>query len=100
MVKDKRDLLHLKDTYHLTDSALNAIFQYIRSTRKLYSLKKIERLKKRTNTSASVKFEYAVLKDRFVARKHEPKLEHFDTLNILFNMDGTKTCNYSDEERQ
>jgi hypothetical protein len=30
-LKDKRDLLHLKDTYHLTDSAFNAIFHFIQS---------------------------------------------------------------------
>ncbi|CAF4777851.1 unnamed protein product, partial [Rotaria sp. Silwood2] len=96
--KDKRDLLHLKDTYHLTDSALNAIFQYVRSKKKLYSLKEIERLRKETNkkfpiiytkTSAYVRFEYAVRTAIFVARKYEQKLEQFDILNIRFNMDGT-----------
>jgi hypothetical protein len=96
--KDKRDLLHLKDTYFLTDAALNAIFQYVRSKRKLYSLKEIERLRKKTNskfpilytkTSAYVRFEYAVRTAIFVARKYQQKLEEFDTLNIRFNMDGT-----------
>ncbi|CAF5216406.1 unnamed protein product, partial [Rotaria magnacalcarata] len=29
MTKDKRDLLHLKDTYYLTDTALKAIFEYV-----------------------------------------------------------------------
>ncbi|CAF5171095.1 unnamed protein product, partial [Rotaria magnacalcarata] len=29
MIKDKRDLLHLKDTYYLTDAALKAIFEYV-----------------------------------------------------------------------
>ncbi|CAF3937203.1 unnamed protein product [Rotaria sp. Silwood1] len=96
--KDKRDLLHLKDTYHLTDSALNAIFQYVRSKKKLYSLKEIERLRKETNKkfpiiytkiSAYVRFEYAVRTAIFVARKYEQKLEQFDILNIRFNMDGT-----------
>ncbi|CAF4317829.1 unnamed protein product, partial [Rotaria magnacalcarata] len=57
LVKDKRDLLHLKDAYYLTDCALNAIFQYMRTI--------------------------------FVARKHELKLDQFDTLTIRFNMDGT-----------
>ncbi|CAF1492503.1 unnamed protein product [Rotaria sp. Silwood1] len=98
MTKDKRDLLHLKDTYHLTDAALNAIFQYVRSHKKLYSLKEIERLRKKTNTkfpilftssSAYVKFEYAVRTAIFVARKHEMKLDQVDTLHIRFNMDGT-----------
>jgi len=98
MIKDKRDLLHLKDTYYLTDAALNAIFQYVRSKRKLCSLKEIERLRKKTNSkfpiiytkiSAYVKFEYAVRTAIFVARKYEQKLEQFDTLNIRFNMDGT-----------
>ena len=28
-MKDKRDLLHLKDAYQLTDTAFNAIFPYI-----------------------------------------------------------------------
>ena len=96
--KDKRDLLHLKDSYHLTDSAFNAIFQYIQGKRKVYSLKEIERVKKKTNTkfpilftasSANVKFEYAVRTAVFVARKYRPKLDQFDTLNIRFNMDGT-----------
>ncbi|CAF1523529.1 unnamed protein product, partial [Rotaria sordida] len=32
IIKDERDLLHLKDTYHLTDSAFNAIFKYIQKT--------------------------------------------------------------------
>ena len=98
MTKDKRDLLHLKDTYHLTDSAFNAIFQYIRNNRKLCLLKEIERLRKKTNskfpilftpTSAYVKFEYAVRTAIFVARKYETKLEQLDTLNICFNMNGT-----------
>lgn len=98
VIEDKRDLLHLKDTYNLTDCAFNAIFQYIRSKRKLCSLKEIERLRKKTNTkfpilftstSAYVKFEYAVRTAVFVARKYESKLEQFDTLNIRFNMDGT-----------
>ncbi|CAF1999488.1 unnamed protein product [Rotaria magnacalcarata] len=98
IIKDKRDLLHLKDTYYLTDCALHAIFQYMRSKKKLYSLKEIERLRKKTNTkfpilftstSAYVKFEYAVRTAIFVARKHELKLDQFDTLTIRFNMDGT-----------
>ncbi|CAF0854002.1 unnamed protein product [Adineta steineri] len=98
ILTDKRDLLHLKDTYHFTDSALKAIFQYIQSKKKLYSLKEIEKLRKQTNakfpilftsTSAYVKFEYAVRTAIFVARKYEPKLEQHDTLNIRFNMDGT-----------
>ena len=97
-MKDKRDLLHLKDAYQLTDTAFNAIFQYIRSKRKLYSLKAIRKLRKRTNekfpilfttTSAYVKFEYAVRTSVFVARKYRPKREQFDKLNIRFNMDGT-----------
>ncbi|CAF1376509.1 unnamed protein product, partial [Rotaria sordida] len=96
--KDKRDLLHLKDTYHLTDGAFNAIFQFIKSKKKLCSLAEIERLRIKTNskfpilftkTSAYVRFEYAVRTAIFVARKHEPKLEQFDTLNVRFNMDGT-----------
>lgn len=37
MSKDKRDLLHLKDMYYLTDSALKAIFQYVR-TKKIFFL--------------------------------------------------------------
>ncbi|CAF3453712.1 unnamed protein product [Rotaria sp. Silwood2] len=107
--KDKRDLLHLKDTYHLTDSALNAIFQYVRSKKKLYSLKEIERLRKETNkkfpiiytkTSAYVRFEYAVRTAIFVARKYEQKLEQFDILNIRFNMDGTLIGNKHIEYRQ
>ncbi len=32
--QDKRDFLHLKDTHFVTDSAMNAIFQYVRSKRK------------------------------------------------------------------
>ncbi|CAF1251246.1 unnamed protein product [Rotaria sordida] len=32
-MKDKRDLLHLKDTYHLTDSAFNAVVNFIRRTK-------------------------------------------------------------------
>ena len=97
-MKDKRDLLHLKDAYQLTDTAFNAIFQYIRNKRKLYSLKAIRKLRKRTNekfpilfttTSAYVKFEYAVRTAVFVARRYRPKLEQFDKLNIHFNMDGT-----------
>ena len=97
-MKDKRDLLHLKDAYQLTDTAFNAIFQYIRNKRKLYSLKAIRKLRKRTNekfpilfttTSAYVKFEYAVRTAVFVARRYRPKLEQFDKLNIRFNMDGT-----------
>ena len=88
----------MKDAYHLTDSAFNAVFHFIRSKKKLYSLTEIERLRKETNskfpisftkTSAYVKFEYAVRTAIFVARQHEPKLEQFDTLNIRFNMDGT-----------
>ncbi|CAF1657195.1 unnamed protein product [Rotaria magnacalcarata] len=31
MIKDKRDLLHLKDTHYLTDAALKAIFEYVQS---------------------------------------------------------------------
>ncbi|CAF1658774.1 unnamed protein product, partial [Rotaria magnacalcarata] len=98
MIEDQRDLLHLKDTYHLTDSAFNAIYQFIRSKRKLCSLKEIERLRKKpngkfpilfTSTSAHVKFEYAVRTAIFVARKYESKLEQFNILNIRFNMDGT-----------
>ncbi|CAF1539235.1 unnamed protein product [Adineta ricciae] len=96
--KDKRDLLHLKDTHHLTDSALKAIFQYVQSKKKLYSLSDIEALRKQTNakfpilftsTSAYVKFEYAVRTAIFVARKYDSTLEEHDTLNIRFNMDGT-----------
>ena len=96
--RDKRDLLYLKDTYHLTDSAFNAVYQFVKSKKKLYSLAEIERLRKETNfkfpiqytkTSAYVRFEYAVRTAIFVARKYEPKLENFDTLNIRFNMDGT-----------
>ena len=98
MIKVKRDLLHLKDSYHLTDCAFNAIFRFIRSKRKLCSLKEIERLRKKTNTkfpilftstSAYVRFEYAVRTAIFVARKYESKLEQFSTLSIRFNMDGT-----------
>ncbi|CAF4550230.1 unnamed protein product, partial [Rotaria socialis] len=98
MIKDKRDLLHLKDTYYLTDAALKAIFEYVQSKKKLVSLKEIERLRKKTNskfpilhtkTSAYVRFEYAVRTAIFVACKYEHKLDQFDTLNIRFNMDGT-----------
>ncbi|CAF1571574.1 unnamed protein product, partial [Adineta steineri] len=98
MIKDKRDLLHLKDTYYLTDAALKAIFGYVQSKKKIFSLKEIERLRKKTNskfpilhtkTSAYVRFEYAVRTAIFVARKYEQKLDQFDTLNIRFNMDGT-----------
>ncbi|CAF1547595.1 unnamed protein product [Adineta ricciae] len=98
MMKDKRDLLHLKDTHYLTDSALKAIVQYVQSKKKLFSIKEIERLRKRTNskfpiihtkTSAYVRFEYAVRAAIFVARKYEHKLDQFDMLNIRFNMDGT-----------
>ncbi|CAF4416023.1 unnamed protein product [Rotaria sp. Silwood2] len=97
-MKDKRDLLHLKDTYHLTDSAFNAIFHFIQNKKKLYSLSEIERLRKETNskfpiffttTSAYVKFEYAVRTAIFVAQYYEPNLEQFETLHIRFNMDGT-----------
>ncbi|CAF3290599.1 unnamed protein product [Rotaria sp. Silwood2] len=35
MIKDKRDLLHLKDSYHLTDAALNAIFHDIKSVKQI-----------------------------------------------------------------
>jgi len=96
--RDKRDLLYLKDTYHLTDSAFNAVYQFVKSKNKFYSLAEIERLREETNlkfpiqytkTSAYVRFEYAVRTAIFVARKYEPKLENFDTLNIRFNMDGT-----------
>ncbi|CAM4803893.1 unnamed protein product [Rotaria magnacalcarata] len=31
MIENQRDLLHLKDTDHLTDCAFNAIFQFIRT---------------------------------------------------------------------
>ncbi|CAF4093686.1 unnamed protein product, partial [Rotaria magnacalcarata] len=31
MIKDKRDLLHLKDTHYLTDAALKAIFEYVQT---------------------------------------------------------------------
>ena len=95
---DRRDLLHLKDSHHLTDSALKAIFQYVKSKKKIYSLNEIERLRKETNarfpilstkTSAYVRFEYAVRTAIFVARKFECDLEQLDTLNIRFNMDGT-----------
>ena len=95
---DKRDLLHLKDTNHFTDAALKAIFQYVKSKKKLYSLNEIERLRKETNakfpilstkSSAYVRFEYAVRTAIFVARKHQCNLEQCDTLNIRFNMDGT-----------
>ncbi|CAF2158076.1 unnamed protein product [Rotaria magnacalcarata] len=98
VIENQRDLLHLKDTYHLTDCAFNAIFQFIRSKRKLCSLKEIERLRKKTNgklpilftsTSAHIKFEYAVRTAIFVARKYESKLEQFNILNIRFDMDGT-----------
>ncbi|CAF3024272.1 unnamed protein product, partial [Rotaria sp. Silwood2] len=98
IIKEQRDLLHLKDTYHLTDSAFNAIFKYIHSKRKLCSLKQIERLRKNANskfpieytkTSAYVKFEYAVRTAIFVAQKYELKLDQVDKLNIRFNMDGT-----------
>ena len=98
ITKDKRDLLHLKDTYYLTDAALKAIFEYVQSKKKLFSLKEIERLRKKTNskfpilhtkTSAYVRFEYAVRTAIFVARKYEQKLDQFDILNIRFNMDGT-----------
>ena len=97
-MKDKRDLLHLKDAYQLTDTAFNATFRYIRNKRKLYSLRAIRKLRKRTNekfpilfttTSAYVKFEYAVRTAVFVARRYRPKLEQFDKLNIRLNMDGT-----------
>ena len=96
--QDKRDLLFLKDAYHLTDSAFNAVHQFIKSKKKFYSLSEIERLRKKTNakfpilftkTSAYVRFEYAVRTAIFVARKYEPKLEQLDALNIRFNMDGT-----------
>ena len=102
MIKDKRDLLQLKDAYCLTDCAFNAIFQYIQSKRKLCSIKEIERLRKKTNakfpilftsTSAYVKFDYAVRTAIFVARKYEFKLEQFGTINIRFNMDGTSIGN-------
>ena len=97
-MQDQRDLLHLKDTHHLTDSAFNAIFQYLQSKRKFYSLKEMERLRKKTNekfriivtsTSAYVKFEYAVRTAIFVARKYDLKLDQYKTLSIRFNMDGT-----------
>jgi hypothetical protein len=68
-IKDKRDLLHLKDTYHLTDCAFNAIFQFIQSKKKALFLNRVGRLRKETNskfpmlftkTSVYVRFEYAV----------------------------------------
>ena len=40
----KRELLHLKDTYHLTDCAFNAIVNFVQSKKKLFSLSEIERL--------------------------------------------------------
>ena len=95
---EKRDLLHLKDTYNLTDAALRAIFQYVETRKKIFSLTEIERIRKEINshypilsskTSARVKFEYAVRMAIFVARKHCFNLERFDTLHIRFNMDGT-----------
>lgn len=45
-MQDKRDLLHLKDTFHLSDTALNAIFQYIQQKKRIYSLREIELLRK------------------------------------------------------
>lgn len=97
-MKDKRDLLHLKDTFHLSDSALNAIFRYIQQKKKIYSLREIELLRKETNTrfpiistktSAFVEFSHAVRTALFVAEKYEPNLYQSDQLNIRFNMDGT-----------
>ena len=94
-MNDKRDLLHLKDIYDLTASAFTAIFHFIRSKKKLYSLTEIERLRKETNSkfpivftksSAYVRFEYAVRTAIFVACQHESKLEQFDTINIRFNI--------------
>lgn len=95
---EKRDLLHLKDTYNLTDAALKAIFQYVETRREIFSLTEIERIRKEINnrypilstkTSARVKFGYAVRMAIFVARKYCANLEQFDTLHIRFNMDGT-----------
>ncbi|CAF4221972.1 unnamed protein product [Rotaria magnacalcarata] len=98
IIKDQRDLLYIKDAYHITDSAFNAIIKYAQSDRSLCSLKEIERLRKDVNsrlpiqfaaTCAFVKFEYAVRTAIFVARYYEPMLDNYDKLTIRINMDGT-----------
>ena len=97
-IQEKRTLLHLKDTFHLTDSAMKALFNYVQSKKKFFSMRELECLRRKTNekfpitsskTFAYVKFPYAVRVAVFVARKFQPNIDQLDHLNIRFNMDGT-----------
>ena len=69
MIKDKRDLFHSKDNYYLTDTALKAICEYVPSKKNLFSLKKIERLRKKQ----IVNFLFYILKQ-----------VHMSDLNMLY----------------
>ncbi|CAF1374047.1 unnamed protein product [Didymodactylos carnosus] len=94
----KREFLHLKDSHHITDAGLKAMFKFYKTHKKLYSLKDTNKLRNKTNakfpviftkSSAYVKLEYAVRTAIFVAQKHAADFEKQDVLTFRFNMDGT-----------
>ncbi|CAM4925557.1 unnamed protein product [Rotaria socialis] len=94
-----RKFLHIKDEYHITDSAIRAMHAFFKETKEsFYSISEIERVQKKANKnipleytkdSAYVPFEFALRAAVFVAIKFRPDLLKLNHLSFRLNMDGT-----------
>ncbi|CAF3406747.1 unnamed protein product [Rotaria sp. Silwood2] len=94
-----RKFLHIKDEYHITDSAIKAMHKFFKETKEsFYSMAEIERVRKKSNQnipikyskdSAYVPFEFALRAAIFVAVKFRPDLLKLNHLSFRLNMDGT-----------
>ena len=94
-----RKFLHIKDEYHITDSAVKAMHAFFKGTKEsFYSMTGIERVRKKSNhnipiqydkVSAYVPFEFALRGAIFVAFKFRPDLLKVNHLSFRLNMDGT-----------
>ncbi|CAF1504738.1 unnamed protein product [Didymodactylos carnosus] len=98
IAETKREFLYLKDSHHITDAGLKAIFKFYTTHKRLYSLGEVEKLQNKTNakfpvifskSSAYIKFDYALRTALFVAQKYADSLEKLNELTFRFNMDGT-----------
>ena len=98
-----RKFLHIKDEYHITDSAIKVMHDFFRDTKvPFYSMGEVARVQRKTNHTiplqyakdfAYVPFEFALRAAVFVANKFRSNLRKLNHLPFRLNMDGTSMGN-------
>ena len=94
-----RDFLHIKDEYHITDSAIRAMHKFFHDSKQLFfSMAEIRKARKQANKHIPLKFtkdacyvpfDFALRVSVFVATKFRSEIRQLSKLVFRLNMDGT-----------